>query len=807
CCRGNIALQHIDHPSRINYPLKRKGERGENKWERISWEQAIQEIAEKLLQIREESGAEAVATAGGTLRTEDWSRRRFMNMFGSPNSFHNALLCWIPTFMVETAVSGWSPFETDLGSSKCVILWGYNPGASGLPGMHGYTDLQKNGLKLIVVDPRFSETASKADLWLPLKPGSDTALALAMLHVIIFEGLYDRAFVENWCIGFPELYEHMKQYTPEWASEITWLEPQKIREAARLYATNTPGNIQWGSNNDQLGPTSGTGMHARAIMRAITGNLDCPGGDLMPGPSFGYVTDEELEANDWLPEEQKAKQIGSDKFKLTSWPGYQKIADIAKRTWGKAPTAEWMCEAHGPSVFKAILTGDPYQVRALLVSATNPINSYGDSKMTLEALKKVEFLVTCDYWMTPTAIFSDYVIPIAGALERPTVHTNYGVTDSIICSQRAIDPMYERRTDYTFWKDLALATGQPEEMWPWDNEEEVFYYLIYPLGYQVNSYDEFVEKYRYYYPPLRYYKYGDKGFCTASGKVELKSSVLAELGYPALPTYIPSAENDIDHPELAKEYPLTLTTGGAFMPYHHSEHFQLASVRYLYHDPYFTVNNATAKKYKIKDGDWYWIETRRGRIRQRANVEPAVAENVIFVQRGWWYPELGTADKEAPFGCLISNANVLTSVDDDHCDPIGGSWANRGLLCKVYKVKDSEMKAKSDTTWSIPGSASTPGVSVMPSDAKLAIDPIPYVPGPGVELPEGILWDDSQKIAYQEATGYFYDIDSGWLYDSEGVYYDLYSGYAFDPEQNNLIDMETGLRYDLETRELIGGQE
>ncbi|MDR2716149.1 MAG: molybdopterin-dependent oxidoreductase, partial [Coriobacteriaceae bacterium] len=742
------------------------------------------------------------ATAGGTLRTEDWARRRFMNMFGSPNSFHNALLCWIPTFMVETAVCGWSPFETDLGDSRCVILWGYNPGASGMPGMRGYSDLQKGGLKLVVIDPRFSETASKADLWLPLRPGSDTALALAMVHTVIFEGLHNADFVSNWCVGWDELVEHMKQYSPEWAAPLTWLEPEQIRNAARMYAKSTPSNIQWGCTADQLGPTSGAGMHARMILRAICGNLDCPGGDLIPGPSFGYLTDEEIEANEWLPEEQKAKQIGSDKFKLTSWPGYQRIADTARETWGKAPTAEWMCEAHGPSVFKAILTGDPYQVRALIVSATNPVSSYGDSKMTLEALKKVEFLVTCDYWMTSAALYSDYVMPIAGALERPTIHTNYGVTDSVICSQRAIEPMYDRHTDYIFWRDLALATGAPADQWPWENEEEVFYYIIYPLGYPVENYDEFVEKYRFYYPPLHYYKYGEKGFCTPSRRVELKSSILEELGYPALPTYIGCAENEIDHPELAEEYPLVLTTGGGFMPYHHSEQFQIETVRYLYHDPYFTINPQTAAEMKIQDGDWCWIETRRGRIKQRANVEASVDPRVIFAQRGWWYPERGIGNGEEPFGCLESNVNVLTSVDDDHCDPLGGSWACRGLLCKVSKVSPSEIGVAPDTQFSIPGSAKEPGVSVLPKDSKLAFDPIPFDPKPSFEVPEGLVWDKGKRKAVQESTGFEYDADSGWLVDPESeVWYDLYSGYAFDPGENNLVDMASGKRYDLETRE------
>ena len=807
CCRGNIALQHLHHPARLNYALKRAGEKGENKWEQIPWDQAIQEIAEKLNQIKAESGAEAVATAGGTLRTEDWTRRRFMNIFGSPNSFHNALLCWIPTFMIETAVLGWSPFETDLGAAKLVILWGYNPGASGLPGMRGYTDLKKAGLKLVVVDPRYSETAAHADLWLPIRPGSDSALSLAMINVIINERLYDKTFVDNWCLGFDELKEHIQQYTPEWASPLTWPDPQQIREFARMYAKEKPGCIQWGCTADQLGRSSGAGMQARAILRALTGNVDCPGGDLMPGPAFGYHCDEEIEANDMLPEEQKAKQIGADKFKLTSWPGYQIIADTAKATWGKAPTAEWMCEAHGPSVFKAIITGDPYPVRALIVSATNPVSSYGDSKMTLEALKKVEFLVTCDYWMTPSALYSDYVMPIANALERPTIHTNYGVTDSILCSQRAIQPLYDRHTDYTFWRDLGIACGQDEATyWPWKNEEEAFWYILEPMNPPCKDYDEFVEKIRYYYPPMKYYKYGDMGgFGTRSRKIELRSSVLEELGYPPLPTYIPVTENELDDPELAEEYPLVLTTGGGFMPFHHSEEYQVTSVRYMCPDPYFTINPETAEEMGIEDGDWCWIETRRGRIKQRANVEPIVDPRVIYAQRGWWFPERGVDDPEIPYGCLESNVNVITSVDDDHCDPIGGSWANRGLMCKVYKVSyGDEVSAE----WSIPGSASEPGVSVMPKDSKLAWEPIPFNPGPDFDMPAGLVWNRFTHRAEETYTGLYYDSGSGWMIDPKrnNAYVDMWTHYRYDANNNCLVDDNTKRQYDMSTRQPLDGQ-
>ena len=379
---------------------------------------------------------------------------------------------------------------------------------------------------------------------------------------------------------------------------------------------------------------------------------------------------------------------------------------MCNATWGKAPTTEWFCEAHGPSVFKAIITGDPYKVRALIVNATNPQSCYGDAKMVLQALKSCEFLVTVDYWMTPSAFYSDYIFPPAGALERPIMHTNYGATDSIQCSQRAIQPLYDRHDDYTFWKELGLACGQDPELWPWETEEDVYYDVIKPLGYPVESYDEFVETYRMFFPPQQFKKYEKNGFCTQTRKFEFKSTILEELGYPPMPEYHGCGENEYDHPELAKEYPLTLTTGGSPMPFHHSEHFNMPTIRYIAPEPYFTIHPETRRRARhrvrrlVLDRD---APRPHPHARQRRAVHGPEGH---LGPRGWWYPERGAMDDpEAPFGCLQSNVNVLTSVDNEHCDPIGGSWSNRGLLCKVYKCTEADLQMKQDTRWSIPGSS------------------------------------------------------------------------------------------------------
>ena len=801
CCRGTSALLHVNHPGRVNHVLKRAGEKGEGKWEQVDYDQAIQEVADRINQIKEESGAEAVASVGGTTRTDDFARRRFLNQFGTPNGFHNALLCWIPTFMAETCVAGWSPFETDLGGAKSLILWGMNPAASTLGGMHGYFDLIQGGMKTIVVDPRYSETAAKANLWLPVRPGADGALALAMIHTIMYEGLCNYDFIENWCSGYEELMDHVWEYSPEWAEPICWVPADKIREAARMYAMNTPGCIQWGCTWDQLGSASTTASHAIALLRALTGNLEVPGGDGMPGPAQNYLTDEELELNELLPEEQKAKQIS--KFKLTNWTGYQIISDNAKRTWGKTLPAEWFCEAHGPSVFKAILTGDPYPVRALLCSACNPINSYGDAKMTLAAIKAVEFLVVVDYWITPTALFADYVFPAAGALERPIIVTHYGATDSFMGGRRAIEPKYDREDDFTFWRKLGLACGQDPANWQWTCLEEVYYEIIEgAVGTMCSTWDEFVENIRMYYPPLHQKKFETNGgFWTPTGKVELNSTIMQELGFPGMPTYIGCSENEIDTPELVEEYPIVLTTGGGFMPFHHSEHFNMPYIRYISPEPYFCINEELAEKLNIEQGDWCWIETRRGRIKMRADVDQIVDPRVVMCPRGWWFPERdGSADLDNPFGCLESNVNTLTSVDDEHCDPMGGSWANRGLLCKVYKCEAGDMAyKKADTQFSIPGSVSEPGIHKMPSEFSLAREPIPFdKPQPEYEVPEGFEWQWQTNTLFHKATQYKLD-ESGWLINpiTKG-YHDATYAYRYDAELECLVDDKTGKRYDFE---------
>jgi anaerobic selenocysteine-containing dehydrogenase len=686
CPRGNSTLDHLNHPNRINYPLKRVGERGSGKFVRVTWEEALDDIAARMTELKNKYGAETMTTIGGTNRTDDFARRRFFNLFGSPNVIHTSPDCWIPNFLMETAMLGWGAFDPEVSNgSKLVVVWGHNPGASYLPEMRTMLEArEKNGTKIMVIDPRYSETAAKADLWLPIKAGSDNALALAWLNVITTEGLWDWDFVDEWTEGFSELCERVEEYTPEWAAEKCGISAELIAESARMYAMAKPACIAWGVATDQLGLGSTAGAQARICLRAICGNIDIPGGDVMPGPHPTFMTDWEMELNDMLPEEKRAKQLGADRFKLLGWPGYSLLSENLIKVWGKSIPAEWFCEANPSIVFRAMATGKPYPVKGAIILADNPLISYGNSKQVYAGLKNLDLLVAMEYWLTPSALLADYVLPAASWVERPVLTTTYGVSDWLIASQRGIQPLFERKTDVEFWAELGHRLGQAE-YWPWKTDEEVFFYRFQNMETGMDNYDEFVEYVRMDFAPREYQKYLTQGFATTTGKLELKSTILEKLGYDPLPHYVAPPYGPEANPELSKEYPLSLIGGGGYMPYFHSEHREITRLRLLSPDPRVAINPATAVKYSINEGDWTWIETPVGRIKQRAVLTEAVAPDTIQAERGWWFPEKEMKDPEL-MGVFESNVNAILDDDPDKLDEACGSWCTRGVMCRIAKV-------------------------------------------------------------------------------------------------------------------------
>jgi anaerobic selenocysteine-containing dehydrogenase len=701
CERSKAFVEHLYHKDRLNYPLKRIAGRGDGKWQQISWDDALDEISEKLKRIKSQSGAEAVASVGGTGRGfSELFKVRFMNLFGSPNHANAGQWCSVVSRQIHAAVYGAGASRVVKSPCQCAVIWGSNPVESFSCIFPQHIKAKRRGTRYIIIDPKYSETVGRlADHWLRLRPGTDAALALGWINVIIEEELYDKQFVKNWCYGFEALKERVKQYPVDRVAEITRLPETQIKETARLYATSKPASIIWGVKSDMQGLNVTSITHAKCILRAITGNLDVIGGDMLSGPCEKVNYGSMLEYMHKLPAAQREKQLGADRHKLWCYPGYELIENVVKPYWyGKGLSAGFLPGCHEPAVWTAILEGKPYPVRALICGACNPLVAYPNTKRIYQALKssKLELFVVAEQWMTPSAMLADYVFPITNWLEHPQLCTQtfQGSGNVAAIGERVVPPLYERRTDYDLYRGLGMRFGQ-ERYWRGSLERE-WDWCLEPLlkEFNLNSSEEFAKKNRWWAPePLekRYATIDPKtnkprGFATPSGKVELCSSILEKLGYDPLPGYIEPPETPVSQPELAKKYPFILITGARFRPMHHSEHRQIKSLRKLHPYPVAEINPETARQLGIGEGDWVIIETLRGKIRQKAKLTSRILPRMVESQHGWWFPE-EIGDDPTLFGVFQSNVNVLTPDDEAFCDPPTGAVTFGPLLCRIYPMK------------------------------------------------------------------------------------------------------------------------
>jgi len=684
------------------HPLKRVGERGENQWEQIPWDQALDEIAAKLAELKEKYGPETLALHEGTYRNDMYGlRTRFLNLFGNPSNIGCAgTICRCNTVAMNYALLGMTNARPKAANVKCLVLDGCALSETAPLDFQRLKQRKTDGdFKLIVIDPRKTAAGRFADIWVQLRPGTDTALFLGWINVIIEEGLYDKEFVDEWTFGFDELRARAAEYTPERVAEITWVPPDVIRESARMYATNWPAGFHWGSATDMLGRNSVRVEQARVCLRAITGNLKIGGADVIVGPgpiingTIG-VRDSMLTMPERISPEMRKKQLGSDRFRLMGWPGYEAIAPYHEATYGiPFPTAAHNFVAVQPLIWKAILERDPYPITAMITWGSNYLLNGGDVKTMYKASKSpnLELNVVMEHFLTPTAMLADYVLPIASKLEKPMCATHEDFAPNIACAEAAVEPLGERHGDFHVWKGLAERLGFGE-YFPWKDEVELADYRLAPLGLTFK--EVATEKYfvrsdePWTYDTINPRTGKKTGFATPSGKAELYSNILEKLGYDPLPFYEEPPESPISTPEVAKEYPYILITGGNFRPMFHSENRQLGiGTREQYPDPIMDIHPDTARALGIEEGDWVYVETRRGVIRQRATLTDELNPRVVNVQSHWWFPE--QPSREPWLGGLWeSNCNVLTIADDpDTFDQITGGWPLRALLCKIWKAE------------------------------------------------------------------------------------------------------------------------
>jgi thiosulfate reductase / polysulfide reductase chain A len=674
CRRWRLIPEFMDHPDRVNYPLKRVGERGSGQWERISWDQALEEIAGKLALLKKQFGPETLATCIGGPHAVFWPLHRFMTLFGSPNNVGIGQICWNPGVLVNATTYGWTiDNELDPELTNCAILWGVNQAESDNSLLwHRIVQYAGTGKPLVVIDPRRTRTAERATHWLAVRPGTDAVLALGFLQVIVAEELYDRQFVADWCHGFQELSRHVAWYTPQYVEAVTGIKAEIVVEVARLFARQAPSALLSGRGIDQIGANSVPTHHALAILRAVTGNLDLKGAShLTEMPDF--VPELDLELSDRLPQAARDRQLGAPR--LQSYQSYRRIRERTE-LHGKRLPMRYLTSAQPNLVWQAMLTGKPYPIRSMIVMATNPLLTQADSRLVHDALKSLDLLVVLELFQTPTSALADYVLPSAGALERALFETKAGTSNLIYGGAKAVEPYYERRCDFDFWRELGGRLGQQGE-WPWESFEESLEATLAPTGVSWEAFSQ----YGLYSLPEEYQKHERRdaagkpaGFATASGKVELYNQLFAEVGGDPLPSPKMVAKTSVD-------FPLHLITGARYQPFYASSFRQFAGLREVHPEPWAEVSRATARKFGLADGSPVWVATGRGRARFTVKITE-ICENIVSVEYGWWYPEDQIADPGLG-GLWRANANLLTHADYDACDPLIGTATYNGIPCRV----------------------------------------------------------------------------------------------------------------------------
>ena len=671
CARGNAGHKLAYDPDRLKYPLLRVGERGEGKFKRVTWDEALDFFAEKLLQIKDKYGSESVGFFPHGIQARFFEH--LMKGFGTPNIVEPAFAqCRGPRDVGYKLTFGnnvGSPEPLDFENTKLMVFIGTHIGENVFTGQNTqFSNALERGAKLIVVDPRFSISAEKADYWLPIKPGTDTALLLAWMHVLIYENLYDKEYIRKYAIGFDQLRNHVKKCTPEWASKITELPADMIRETAREMGKLLPAvglhpgrHFTWYGNDSQRG-------RAMAILTALLGAYGRPGGIYLPS------------------------SIPAPKYPSGHNPKPAPRADGAGNVYPFASRGLGVTNG----LVEATLSEDPYPIKGWVVYSQNVLQSIPNPWQTKEAIDKLDLMVVVDVMPMEQYLYADLVLPEATYLERyDDLYTVKNTKKPFAAiRQPIIDPLFESKPGWWIAKEMAKRLGL-EEHFGWDTIEEYMDYRLSGLGVTLQQIQAkgIVE----YDKGTPYYDFSKPiKFKTKSGKIELYSKELEKYGFDAIPNYEATDE-------VPKGY-FRLTYGRS--PVHSFARSQNNEILYAYQpENELWLNNKIADELGLVDGEYINLENQDGitsnRIKLR--VTPGIRPDTVYMVHGFDHksPLLRKAyGKGASDTYLMSRYKV---------DPISGGTGMRVNFVRIIKNGEpvmisgavsivSKFKSKKDNT-------------------------------------------------------------------------------------------------------------
>jgi len=644
CPKLQAAPDIVYSAKRLKRPLIKNGSGSSSGYREISWSQALDWIAGKLTDLKSRHGAEAVCWMRGM--AADWGApwayaRRFMNAFGSPNVIGNGAVCHVARELAHVATYG-AMTSADYRNAKCILIFGKNDRDTNPGAYESILLAKKDGAKLIVIDPIRTKLAEMADVWLQIKPGSDGLLALSMIHVMVTEELYDPQFIHKWTLGFDELRQILPSYTPEKIARHTWLAAEDIRHTARLYAGTKPACLVEGNGLDMHINVS-QNTRAVCILRALSGNIDKKGGNLLPQP----IPLRDIHLTDEGP--QKIEPISFEHPFFNSFNPQR--GDHAL-----------------PTITDAILEEKPYSVKALIVQASNPVVTMANAKRVIQALKKLELLVVVDLFMTRTAELAHIVLPTTTCFEKTQFNLGAYYNPANLQNQ-VIDWIGDCWPDWKITFELAKRMGFEKEF-PWHTVEEAIDYQLAPSGLSVQKLRKNPDGMRC--EKLTYKKYELKGFNTPSGKIEIYSQILKENGYPSLPVFALDEEKSFSFYHERDRFPFIGVSGARPQVFVHSQLHHIPRLLNQEPEPLADIDPQDAKRLKIEDGDKVKIETPKGRIVIKAKISNVVRPGLVRIAWGW--------------GEFIPDCNLNELTDDKVRDSITGTPSNRCFMCNVVKM-------------------------------------------------------------------------------------------------------------------------
>ena len=660
CIRGKAAVEVVYSEDRVSKPLIRIGERGEGKFREVEWDEALDYVTDKMKELKDKYGAECIMSHSGRgVFEQSFSEidnvlgTKFLWEFGSPNVSSVGSLCYqsfgVFAPMTTYGLMGYN-IEPDYENTNLIIVWGANPVTDSPPfAFHQIMKAKDQGKKIIVIDHMKSDIAKRSDEWIPIRSGTDGALALGLINVIIHEKLYDEEFVEKWTIGFKELKEYVSQFTPEEVERITKVPKGRVVSLAREIATANHATLRTYTGLEYT--NSGVqNIRAVYILWALSGNIDVPGGI--------YFKPQSIIKKD-TKKPRYVKTIGASEY-----PVFNDLTDDAQ--FMEFP--------------KAVLESNPYKIRGLLNIGSSILTSYPQPDIYEKAFKELDLMIVIDRFMTKDALFADVVLPATTHFEIDSYQRYPGY---VRLRRKVIEPVGEARNDMLILGELANRLGFGH-LYPQTEKEiiqKVFSYNPELLKKLIKSEDG-VEVST---PERKYKKYesgllrgdGKVGFPTKSGKLDIYSEYLENYGYDPLPKYIEPIESPMESSDVFKDYPLILNTGARIHSTFRSQHLNIPSLLKLQEKPLALINPKDAVKRGIENGDRIKVKTKRGEVYFYADVSDKVLPGTVEVNQGGGSPIQVDEWKEG-------NVNYLT--DFKNRDNISGFPVLKALLCEIEKA-------------------------------------------------------------------------------------------------------------------------